>query len=55
MTESNDLTIKLFGKTIPLPEKSPKAATISNICATCDDDCNHNNTDKKVKRIFLFF
>ncbi|XP_017609232.1 cyclic dof factor 3-like [Gossypium arboreum] len=50
MTEPNDLTIKLFGKTIPLPEKSPKAvvaATISNIYATCDDDCNHNNNYKK--------
>ncbi|MBA0712347.1 hypothetical protein Golax_011454 [Gossypium laxum] len=50
MTEPNDLTIKLFGKTIPLPVKSPKAvvaATISNIYATCDDACNHNNSYKK--------
>ncbi|KAL1080756.1 hypothetical protein V6Z11_D09G015200 [Gossypium hirsutum] len=54
MTEPNDLTIKLFGKTIPLPVKSPKAvvaATISNIYATCDDACNHNNNYKKVKEI----
>ncbi|XP_022740243.1 LOW QUALITY PROTEIN: cyclic dof factor 2-like [Durio zibethinus] len=48
MSEPKDPAIKLFGKTIPLPEKSPKAAsaaatTVANFCATCGDGNNNNN------------
>ena len=43
MSEPKDPAIKLFGKTIPLPEKSPKAAATTNFCATCGDDNNSNN------------
>ncbi|XP_022774500.1 cyclic dof factor 2-like isoform X2 [Durio zibethinus] len=47
MSEPKDPAIKLFGKTIPLPEKSPKAAaastTAANFCATCGDDSNNND------------
>ncbi|XWS40890.1 hypothetical protein CRYUN_Cryun17cG0034900 [Craigia yunnanensis] len=54
MSEPKDPAIKLFGKTIPLPEKSPKAAaaaaaatatatTAANFCATCGDDNNNSN------------
>ncbi|XWS32880.1 hypothetical protein CRYUN_Cryun22dG0028500 [Craigia yunnanensis] len=43
MSEPKDPAIKLFGKTIPLPEKSPKAAATTNFCAICGDDNNSNN------------
>ncbi|KAK6266858.1 hypothetical protein QUC31_017695 [Theobroma cacao] len=48
MSEPKDPAIKLFGKTIPLPDKSPKAAaaaTSANFCATCGDDNNNNNNN----------
>ncbi|MBA0714774.1 hypothetical protein Golax_013729 [Gossypium laxum] len=45
MSEPKDPAIKLFGKMIPLPEKSPKVAT-ADFCATCgDDNTNNDNTD----------
>ncbi|XVF14291.1 hypothetical protein REPUB_Repub09cG0046200 [Reevesia pubescens] len=48
MSEAKDPAIKLFGKTIPLPEKSPKAATTTaaaaNFCAIYGYD-NNNNTN----------
>lgn len=53
MSEPKDPAIKLFGKTIPLPEKSPKAtaaATSANFCATCGDDNNNNNIDQDEDR-----
>ncbi|XVE68157.1 hypothetical protein DITRI_Ditri09bG0046500 [Diplodiscus trichospermus] len=45
MSEPKDPAIKLFGKTIPVPEKSPKAAATpaANFSATCGDDNNDNN------------
>ncbi|XVF58287.1 hypothetical protein PTKIN_Ptkin07bG0052900 [Pterospermum kingtungense] len=48
MSEAKDPAIKLFGKTIPLPEKSPKAAAATittNFSATCGDDDNNNNSN----------
>ncbi|XWS30248.1 hypothetical protein CRYUN_Cryun24cG0100200 [Craigia yunnanensis] len=49
MSEPKDQAIKLFGKTIPLPEKSPKATattTAANFCATaCGDDNKNNNNN----------
>ncbi|KAE8694454.1 Detected protein of unknown function [Hibiscus syriacus] len=48
MSEPKDLAIKLFGKTIPLPEKSSNAvvaATISKIPVMCNGDSINN--DKK--------
>ncbi|XVF60064.1 hypothetical protein PTKIN_Ptkin08bG0013000 [Pterospermum kingtungense] len=53
-SEAKDPAIKLFGKTIPLPEKSPKAAAAAtttrpaDFCVTCGDDNNNssNNIDK---------
>ncbi|XVF60558.1 hypothetical protein PTKIN_Ptkin08bG0057600 [Pterospermum kingtungense] len=53
MSEAKDPAIKLFGKTIPFPEKSPKAAAATttrpaDFCVTCGDDNNNssNNIDK---------
>lgn len=46
MSEPKDPAIKLFGKTIPLPEKSPKSAaatTAAKFCATCGDDNNDSS------------
>lgn len=45
MSEPKDPAIKLFGKMIPLPEKSPKVAA-ADFCATCgDDNTNNDNTE----------
>ncbi|KAE8694160.1 hypothetical protein F3Y22_tig00110788pilonHSYRG00554 [Hibiscus syriacus] len=43
MSEPKDPAIKLFGKMIPLPEKSPKVAA-DDLCTTCGDE-NTNNDD----------
>ncbi|KAK8693338.1 hypothetical protein V6N13_070923 [Hibiscus sabdariffa] len=46
MSEPKDPAIKLFGKMIPLPEKSPKVAA-DNFCATRgDDNTNDDNIDQ---------
>lgn len=45
MSEAKDPAIKLFGKTIHFPEKSPKAAAATtSFSATCGDDKNNNNS-----------
>ncbi|KAK8587793.1 hypothetical protein V6N13_086766 [Hibiscus sabdariffa] len=46
MSEPKDPAIKLFGKMIPLPEKSPKVAA-DDFYATCgDDNTNDDNIDQ---------
>ncbi|XVE83764.1 hypothetical protein DITRI_Ditri16bG0112800 [Diplodiscus trichospermus] len=45
MSEAKDPAIKLFGKTIPLPDNSPKDPATTNFCATC---CNHNNNNNNI-------
>ncbi|GMI98213.1 cycling DOF factor 2 [Hibiscus trionum] len=46
MSEPKDPAIKLFGKMIPLPEKSPKVAA-DDLCATRgDDSTNNDNIDQ---------